>query len=191
MQGRGFRFLDRASRILLPPENNRLPTETTRKDSTWKPWAAFAGLVCATLALFLIPALIIQPFRFQSPRGLLLAMAVRQHAPFWTLVTGGAAGAVAFALWWHISRWKKAVVVAGLCLTVAAAAMARVDYFEWMFHPVPVAGFEAAGSSKVDAAEMVMAVNFNGEARAYPIFEMAYHHVLNDVAGGVPVAVTY
>jgi Protein of unknown function (DUF3179) len=155
------------------------------------PWLAFAGLVCITLALFLVPAVIIQPFRYESPRGLRVAMAVRQQAPFWTLMTCGAAFVLAVSLWWHISRWKKAALVLGLCLASAAAVMARVDYFELMFHPVPNAGFEAASGSKVDSSEMMMAVNFNGDARAYPIFEMAYHHVLNDVVGGIPIAVTY
>jgi len=98
---------------------------------------------------------------------------------------------VAVLLWRRVSRWKKAALVTGLCLACAAAVMARVNYFELMFHPVPAAGFDSAGISKVDSSEMVMAVNFNGDARAYPIFEMAYHHVLNDVVGGVPIAVTY
>jgi hypothetical protein len=154
-------------------------------------WLAFASLVCITLTLFLVPAVIIQPFRYESPRGLVLAMAVRQQAPFWTRLTAGAAFVLALLLWWRVSRWKKAALITGLCLAFAAAVMARVDYFELMFHPVPAAAFNSAGSSKVDASEMVMAVSFNGDARAYPIFEMAYHHVLNDVVGGVPIAVTY
>jgi hypothetical protein len=36
-----------------------------------------------------------------------------------------------------------------------------------------------------------MAVSLNGDARAYPISQMAYHHVLNDTVAGVPIAVTY
>jgi hypothetical protein len=38
---------------------------------------------------------------------------------------------------------------------------------------------------------MVLALIFNDDARAYPVREMAYHHIVNDVVGGVPVAVTY
>ncbi len=151
----------------------------------------FGGLVAATFFLFFFPAFIIQPFRFESPRGLILAMAVRQQAPFWTLLTTGAALLVAVSLWWQVSLGKKALLVIGLCVASLATVMARVDYFEWMFHPVTAAGFDSAGSSKVAPSEMVMAVSFNGDARAYPIFEMAYHHVLNDVVGGVPIAVTY
>jgi hypothetical protein len=38
---------------------------------------------------------------------------------------------------------------------------------------------------------MVIAVRFGTDTRAYPIREMAYHHVVNDVVDGVPIAVTY
>jgi hypothetical protein len=38
---------------------------------------------------------------------------------------------------------------------------------------------------------MILAVRIGAEARAYPIREMAYHHVLNDLVGGVPIAATY
>jgi len=52
-------------------------------------------------------------------------------------------------------------------------------------------GFEAARQSKLDSGEMVLALSFNHDARAYPVREIAYHHIVNDVVGGVPVAVTY
>ena len=39
--------------------------------------------------------------------------------------------------------------------------------------------------------EMVMAVESNGEAVAYPIRQMAYHHVVQDVVGAVPIVATY
>jgi hypothetical protein len=38
---------------------------------------------------------------------------------------------------------------------------------------------------------MVIAVNVQGEARAYPIREMAYHHIVNDVVAGQPIVSTY
>jgi hypothetical protein len=69
--------------------------------------------------------------------------------------------------------------------------MARLNYFEWMFHPVDVAVFESEAQSKLDKSEMILAVSLGSDARAYPILQMAYHHVLNDVVNGVPIAVTY
>ena len=76
-------------------------------------------------------------------------------------------------------------------LVAFSAVMSRLNYFEWMFHPVDSARFESASASKLDKSEMILAVRYGSDARAYPIREMAYHHVLNDVVGGVPVAVTY
>ncbi|MSP68263.1 MAG: DUF3179 domain-containing protein [Alphaproteobacteria bacterium] len=44
-----------------------------------------------------------------------------------------------------------------------------------------------------DVAEMepVIAVTVNGEQRAYPLQVLIWHEIVNDVVGGVPVAVTY
>jgi hypothetical protein len=60
-----------------------------------------------------------------------------------------------------------------------------------MFHPVAQPGFQPAEQTKLDDGEMVLTVTFNNDTRAYPIREMGYHHIVNDVVGGVPVAVTY
>jgi hypothetical protein len=78
-----------------------------------------------------------------------------------------------------------------MLLVVFSAVMARQNYFEWMFHPIESAQFESARVSKLSSGEMILAVRFGSDARAYPIREMAYHHVLNDVVGGVPVVATY
>ncbi len=69
--------------------------------------------------------------------------------------------------------------------------MARQNYFEWMFHPIAGPEFLVQSESKLDAKEMIMAVRFASDARAYPISQMAYHHVLNDIVGGVPIVATY
>lgn len=37
----------------------------------------------------------------------------------------------------------------------------------------------------------VFGVFEGGKARAYPITMLSYHHVVNDIVGGVPIAVTY
>jgi hypothetical protein len=82
-------------------------------------------------------------------------------------------------------------MVAAIVLSAASAGMARLNYFEWMFRPIPAAGFVAAGDAHLSDKEMVMTVQIGSDARAYPIRQMAYHHILNDTAGGVPIAVTY
>jgi len=37
----------------------------------------------------------------------------------------------------------------------------------------------------------VLGLVVGGQARAYPVTMLAYHHVVNDVIEGIPVAVTY
>jgi len=118
-------------------------------------------------------------------------MVIRGIAPTWTIVAAVLALLLALVLWRRVSHWQKALLVLGILLIVASATMARMNYFEWMFHPIAAPGFESAAATKLDSSEMVMAVRFGNDVRAYPIREMAYHHVLNDVVGGVPIAVTY
>jgi hypothetical protein len=175
----------------LTHAKTRRPKMTGPNKNERSLWILFGTLVLAGTSLFLIPAFIIRPFRYQSPKALVLALAVRQYAPFLTMIA--ACAVVGVALWqWNQGRWvQKTLLVVGVLLAVGSATMARMNYFEWMFHPVPRPGFEAADQSKLDSGEMTLAVTFNQDARAYPIREMAYHHIVNDVVGGVPVAVTY
>ncbi|PYX95182.1 MAG: hypothetical protein DMG71_10190 [Acidobacteria bacterium] len=91
----------------------------------------------------------------------------------------------------HVSTPKRMLLLLGVILAGASATMARLNYFEWMFHHLRTPGFEEVAGSKLDSSEMVMAVRLGEDSRAYPIREMAYHHVVNDIVGGVPIAVTY
>jgi hypothetical protein len=154
-------------------------------------WAAFlaSGAIC--VALFFVPAFVIRPFRYQAPRALWLAMFLRQRAPLGTLIAGCACLVLSFVLWRNLRRWQKALLVLALVPVAFSAVMARLNYFEWMFHPIDSARFLPQAQSKLDAKEMIMAIRIGSDARAYPISEMAYHHVLNDVVGGVPVTATY
>jgi hypothetical protein len=167
-----------------------LESPANRRTSRWL-WTLFFPGSIAAIGLFFIPAFIIRPFSHQAPHPLLVAMALRQRAPLGTLIASLACIVLAFALWRTASRWGKALVVLTLVLVVFSAVMARQNYFEWMFHPIAGAQFLAQSGSKLDPKEMILAVRFGNDARAYPISQMAYHHILNDVVAGVPIAVTY
>jgi len=143
------------------------------------------------VALFFIPAFVIRPFRYQSPRALWLAMAIKQRAPLPSLVAALVCLLLAVVVWGTATRWRRFGLGAGMLLVTFSATMTRLNYFEWMFHPVQQPGFESIAKTKLDSGEMVLALAFNHDARAYPVREMAYHHIVNDVVGGVPVAVTY
>ena len=118
-------------------------------------------------------------------------MAIRQWAPIATILTGLLCLTLVVMLWRTVGIWRRILLVLAMLPVCFSAVMARINYFEWMFHPVDDVRFESAAQRKLDASEMVMAVAFSGDARAYPISEMAYHHIVNDVVGGVPIVATY
>ncbi len=153
--------------------------------------SAFVLCSLVALAAFFIPAVIIQPFKHQAPDRLLLAMQVKQYAPTVSLTAAGLALLMLLFLWSGARLRVRVLLACGLLVSVASATMTRLNYFEWMFHPVTGGGFESAGTSKLAGSEMVMAVHFSADARAYPIVQMAYHHAFNDTVGGVPIVVTY
>jgi hypothetical protein len=154
-------------------------------------WIALATFALVGIGVFIFPAFIIRPFRYQNPRGLFMAMAIRERAPLVSLLCAIVCLVIVYLLWQSSNKWKKAMLSVAVILVAFSAVMSRLNYFEWMFHPVDSAKFEAESASKLGADEMILAVRYGADARAYPIREMAYHHILNDVVGGVPIAVTY
>lgn len=118
-------------------------------------------------------------------------MAIRQWAPLGTLLGLLFCLIFAFVLWQADNLRRKIVLGVFLLLVAISTVMSRANYFEWMFHPIDSPQFDSESASKLDPAEMILAVRFGADARAYPISEMAYHHVLNDVVAGNPIVVTY
>ncbi len=154
-------------------------------------WLLLGLLAMCSLGLFMIPAFVIRPFHHQSERALGLAIAVKQIAPALTVAALVGVLALSVRLWRMSSRVSRTGIVMALVLSVASAVMVRQNYFEWMFHPIAAAGFASAADAHLGDKEMVMAVRIGRETRAYPIVQMAYHHILNDTVGEVPIAVTY
>jgi hypothetical protein len=160
-------------------------------------WFLLGMLAGFSLSLFLIPGFIIRPFTHQSEWGLRLALAVKGIAPALTLSALLVMLAVSWSLWRSSSPSKlklilsRTCIVALLALSVVSAVMVRQNYFEWMFNPIRAAGFVSPGDAKLDNKEMVMVVRIGQETRAYPILQMAYHHILNDTVADVPIVVTY
>jgi hypothetical protein len=120
-----------------------------------------------------------------------LAIAVKRVAPVLTLITLAAIALLAWRLWTASSKLLRASLVLALLLSAASAIIVRQNYFEWMFNPITAAGFIPSADAHLADKEMVMAVRIGQHARAYPIVQMAYHHILNDTVNGEPIVVTY
>ncbi len=151
-------------------------------------------LTCLAVSLIAVayPVYVIRPFRHQGARELAWALAVTRFRPAITVLSAMAAVVATIAFWRaQPAKWKRAFGAAGAALTIVLAFLARVNIYELMFHPDTHPSFTAAREVKLDGAEKVVAVRIGAEARAYPIRGMSYHHVVNDVVGGVAIVATY
>ena len=155
-------------------------------------WLLCGFVAAAAVAVVLVPVWIIQPFRPQSPGGLQTALLLRRISPFLTVAAVLLVGYAAVRLWRASRWWWKGLLAVMLLLTGGSVWAARQNHFEWMFQPLHGAKYAAARAATfVEATDLVIAVTRNGEAAAYPIRQLAYHHIVQDVVGGVPIAVTY
>ncbi len=150
-------------------------------------------LICAAISVasVAVPMFVIRPFRPQGAAELNFALAIRHAGPW---LAGLCAVAVLLLVMrlWKITRTGLRIVLVGLFgVTVAGAVLTHVNIFEKMFHPYDSPAFASADEVKVDSDDKVLAVKIGQQARAYPIRTMGYHHIVNDVVGGVPIAVTY
>ena len=50
---------------------------------------------------------------------------------------------------------------------------------------------EVSDSDFVSDSDTVIGLHINGEAKAYPLFILVWHEIVNDRIGGIPVSVTY
>ena len=157
-------------------------------------WPLLLIAVAAAATVVLVPTLTIHPFRPQTTRGIELSYALKRAAPVVTAIALAMALASALLLWGGARRWwRRGVVIFLVAVTGLVTWFARQNHFEWMFNALPKAeyvGVPEAREFLVDA-EVVMGIDVNGTALAYPVRQLAYHHLVNDVVGGTPLVATY
>lgn len=93
---------------------------------------------------------------------------------------------------WRTSLWQRLGVTMALLFVAAVTYEANyVMAADAMFLQPRTLTMEPATKNKVEAARIVIGVVMNGEARAYPVQFIGYHHQVRDTIGGTPVMVTY
>ena len=158
----------------------------------WKK-IAVVTLPLLLTAIVVLPIWLDRPFRTQTASVLTAVYLLRRWAPALAIVGAAAMTALAIAGW---RQWRRPLVRIAVTLAWLAALatvwFARQNAFEWKFNPLPQPRFVGADQAAfVQPADLVLAVSVNGESVAYPIRQLAYHHVVNDVVGGAPLAATY
>lgn len=156
-------------------------------------WAALPVLIASALAVVLVPAWVIHPFKPQTREGLELSYALRSWSPLLTILLTGFAVALVVWMWRGTRRWwRKTLLMLAVLPLVGCAWLARQNHFEWMFNPLARAAYaQASDAAFVADTDMVIAVEVGGERVAYPVRLLAYHHLVHDTVGGTPLVSTY
>ncbi len=148
--------------------------------------AAMHASLAVALMFLGYPNYVIRPKRPQGAHELQAALFVLRFQHVAELLCAAIAWMV-LVLYLQSRPKRRMGAIAATGAVFACAAASFVNIYEIMFHPAGTPAFQSARDSKLDGDEKVLAVN----ARAYPIRSISYHHVVNDIEGGVPIAVTY
>jgi hypothetical protein len=149
-------------------------------------------LTLISLTVVLVPVWLIMPWRAQTERILELSYIFRRVSPILTVIIAVAIVISMVRIWRGRRWWTKGAMTIALLLAFFCVWASRFNHFELIFNPIKDPTYTATGEAGFLAdSDMVMAVEINGEAAAYPIRQLAYYHVVQDVVGGVPVVVTY
>ena len=91
------------------------------------------------------------------------------------------------------SSWKRKwllIIPIGIVAAVVFLANFKMAADHMFYQPKKLLLVNAA-DNKVDSQRLVIGITNNGEAKAYPIRFLGYHHQVQDTIGGKPVIVTY
>ena len=165
-------------------------TESSRR--TWLLPIFTIVLALLSLACFALPMFVIQPFRHQGATELNIALFVTRIGPWLSLVCAVICLALLLFVWPRARGWfARTVLVLSLLIAISGAYLTRVNVYELMFHHLDTPEFVATDRAAIDPDDMVIAIHVDDVRRAYPIREMAYHHVVNDTVAGEPIVATY
>ena len=156
-------------------------------------WLLLALSVALVWIVVGIPTWHIQPFKPQSDAGMAWSYALRSRAPLLTGVGVALAATLAALGWPAMPRvGARLGLLALLGLVLVPAWFARQNHFEWMFAPLGDVAYAAASEATFLADdEMVMGVQVGAAAVAFPVRQLAYHHVVNTEVADEPVVATY
>lgn len=102
---------------------------------------------------------------------------------FGVMIAAGLLPALRSTRWWALG----ALLVAGIAVYLFNFDMAA----DKMFYQPRTLRLAGAQTNKVNLNKLVLGVALDGQAKAYPIQFIGYHHQVRDTVGSTPVMVTY
>lgn len=89
-------------------------------------------------------------------------------------------------------RWKKIIALSVLGLYAIVFFFFNFRFqADKMFYQPQYKSLATTAANKIDPRKLIIGVYINGEAKAYPVQLIGYHHQVRDTVGGTPVMVTY
>ncbi len=91
------------------------------------------------------------------------------------------------------SQWKRKWLLF-FPIAIAAAVVYMTNFVmaaDHMFYQPKQVLMVSTKENKIDSNRLVIGVTNNGEAKAYPIQFLGYHHQVHDTVGGKPMIITY
>jgi hypothetical protein len=93
---------------------------------------------------------------------------------------------------WRVATWRKALVVVGLVLVgLVTYGTNFVMAADQIFIAPTSLDMQPAEKNKVDPARLVVGIDVDGQARAYPVQFIGYHHQVRDTVNGKPIMVSF
>lgn len=101
-----------------------------------------------------------------------------------------------FPLFWRVIRtgkwWKKIMLSIFVLLYAGIFYLVNFKFLaDKMFYQPQHKILVNAVENRIDSSKLVIGVSINGQAKAYPIEIIGYHHQVQDTVGGQPVMITY
>ncbi len=150
--------------------------------------ASIVGVIILEIALvyFIMPLPGSQRMRSIDAAYLVYGWRWPLRALLWTAVLATALSA------WRVRSWRRWLVPASLVLAAAVTYMVNFKMSaDRMFLQPNTLSMQQAASNKVARDRLVVGIEINSDARAYPLQFIGYHHQVRDKVGGQDVLVTY
>lgn len=138
------------------------------------------------------PMAVMLPFQAQQNWWITLAHGVAGWGR-WVSIGVAVMAVLAAVGIWRAGGWlARTLTVIAVLPAITFAVVSRVNLAEAYFAAAGRADLAMLNDYKeIDEKDMVIGVVIGGEARAYPVRYLAYHHMLNDQLGGRPILPNY
>jgi hypothetical protein len=151
-------------------------------------------LILGSIVAVLMPFYLVSPARSQTLADLELSRNLKHWNGTLTVINLLVGAILGWTIWRRpdLRRSGKGLVITSVLILALTAYGARVNFAHVMFTQLPeVVRVPVSEATHVQQADLLLAVNIEGEAAAYPFPIVGFHHLVHDRLAGEPYVVTF